>query len=554
MVIAYVLAETLISFSSNLDAAECLSKKMVDQHGRDSRQVPVAFWLLGLLNNTPYVIMLAAAKSISQGGTALVFIANIVPSLVLKLSAPYWFDRVSYRSRMVTASILMALSFSLIAVFSDDDQHKDSDASNATTSNNQLRVMMQLCGVAMISAQCGLGEASLLALGGKHDSARSGKNHCLTSFSSGTGIAGVFGFFWKVLLVNWIGLSLKLTMWLANILAVAYATIYIQFLWNENNVVAPSYSQVDSEDTGVQSGTTYPTTTELESFEKEDDDDEEEEEAGDFEVHDGNASTVHEVVPIKEMTTYQRFRLVLGLYPYMIPLCVVYAAEYSLQSGTWTAIGFPVTSLKARNQFYQYSNWMVSKCWAPIRALFSSVCSRKKCLLCLAVSDWCVSVTIVGDVVHSSHVAVVVDAGSAVCQCRLFLVGCSRPRHTVQQLVVAASVLRGSVGWCRVHSRLHSHLCRPSDGTQRVFSQRNKCGRRLGHSGGGCRGLVHPGLSLSHPFHSWSRRFLSGTMMSFIKCTNNHSESVGLCSPWPKNNMVCAAMAVFRLPSGLWDF
>jgi hypothetical protein len=39
-------------------------------------------WLLffiGVWNNAPYVIMLASAKQVSEGGVALVFIANILP-------------------------------------------------------------------------------------------------------------------------------------------------------------------------------------------------------------------------------------------------------------------------------------------------------------------------------------------------------------------------------------------------------------------------------------------------------------------------------------------
>ena len=49
--------------------------------------------------------------------------------------------------------------------------------------------------------------------------------------------------------------------------------------------------------------------------------------------------------------------LVLSLWPYTIPLFTVYAAEYMLQAGVWSAIGFPVTSATARAQFYHYSNW-----------------------------------------------------------------------------------------------------------------------------------------------------------------------------------------------------
>ncbi|KAG5192277.1 batten's disease protein Cln3, partial [Tribonema minus] len=58
------------------------------------------------------------------------------------------------------------------------------------------------------------------------------------------------------------------------------------------------------------------------------------------------------------MTFLQRVRFVGSLWPYMAPLCVVYFAEYCMQSGTWSAIGFPITSEEARRQFYLYANWM----------------------------------------------------------------------------------------------------------------------------------------------------------------------------------------------------
>ena len=36
-------------------------------------------FLIGVWNNAPYVVMLACAKDISEGGVALVYIANILP-------------------------------------------------------------------------------------------------------------------------------------------------------------------------------------------------------------------------------------------------------------------------------------------------------------------------------------------------------------------------------------------------------------------------------------------------------------------------------------------
>ena len=32
--------------------------------------------------------------------------------------------------------------------------------------------------------------------------------------------------------------------------------------------------------------------------------------------------------------------------------------RYALQSGTWTAIGFPVNDIASRDHFYEFSNWM----------------------------------------------------------------------------------------------------------------------------------------------------------------------------------------------------
>lgn len=58
------------------------------------------------------------------------------------------------------------------------------------------------------------------------------------------------------------------------------------------------------------------------------------------------------------MTALQRLKATCALWPYMVPLFVVYFAEYAMQSGTWTAVGFPVMSGEARQLFYLYSNWL----------------------------------------------------------------------------------------------------------------------------------------------------------------------------------------------------
>ena len=63
---------------------------------------------------------------------------------------------------------------------------------------------------------------------------------------------------------------------------------------------------------------------------------------------------------LSDLSVYDRFRLLMRMcWVYMIPLFVVYAAEYACQAGAWTAIGFPiVTDEAARTQFYERSNWL----------------------------------------------------------------------------------------------------------------------------------------------------------------------------------------------------
>ena len=99
----------------------------------------VLFWVLGVLNNASYVIMIASAKSISSGGVALVYLAAGLPGLLTKLSAPLWFDRVGYGPRLGFAAACMAGAFALVGPLSFG------------------RTGVQLSGVLLCSVQAALG-------------------------------------------------------------------------------------------------------------------------------------------------------------------------------------------------------------------------------------------------------------------------------------------------------------------------------------------------------------------------------------------------------------
>lgn len=302
----------------------------------------VSFWVLGLFNNASYVIMIACAKNISEGGTALVFLANIGPSLMIKLSAPYWFDHVSYKHRMFLATSAMVCSFSLVAANSSE---------NATsTTSSKVVLAWKLLGVALGSLQSGLGEATLLALAGKCDGEKSNssdaKRQCLTCFSSGTGMAGVFGFFWKWLWNDLIGLPVSTMLWLAMVLPVGYWGTFRHVMEIEGQlqpIVTTSEGSAPAEE--------QVATDEIPSEES-------------ALANDANfeAPTPPEMIAhgtkVENMTVYQRFCFVLRLWPYIVPLFTVYTSEYALQAGTWTAIGFPVEDVESRDRFFEFSNWM----------------------------------------------------------------------------------------------------------------------------------------------------------------------------------------------------
>eukprot|EP00913_Durusdinium_trenchii_P024057 g22593.t1 len=131
----------------------------------------IAFWILGLLNNFLWVTMNAGANSINKAGIGMVYLANVVPSLTMKLTGPYWFHFVSYRVRMVWMALLMVLSLGTVA-----------------WGESPYLKLVAFCSVA-----CGMGEASLLAMASFYDA-----QVCLSAWSSGTGFSGIAGYLWSL--------------------------------------------------------------------------------------------------------------------------------------------------------------------------------------------------------------------------------------------------------------------------------------------------------------------------------------------------------------------
>ncbi len=93
------------------------------------------------------------------------FISNIIPGLLVKLSAPYWFHRISYKPRIFMASVATGLACMLVGLgglFREDDLLANDDESNSSDAIAGMRwgLTLQLLGVSFISLSCSLGEVN----------------------------------------------------------------------------------------------------------------------------------------------------------------------------------------------------------------------------------------------------------------------------------------------------------------------------------------------------------------------------------------------------------
>lgn len=284
--------------------------------------------------------MNAAAKSITPCYVGLVYVANVVPSLSIKASLPFWQHRVTYFQRLVVATILMFTSFIVVII-------------------GQLTNSPGLClfGVACGAAQSGLGEASLLAKASLYgDRSRT----ALSAWSSGTGFAGIFGYAFVLLFTRGFGASFAVTLFFGLCVPVSYAYVYFWCLEMPSDTSSSASSSNNRTGEGFQNlvesnelkeieielelememtTTTMTTTTTTTTTAKQDDD-----------KHTIPLSTLPH--SSKETAT-----AIFNLWPYTIPLFTVYFAEYAMQSGTWSAMGFPVTDSNARKEFYMNSNF-----------------------------------------------------------------------------------------------------------------------------------------------------------------------------------------------------
>ncbi|KAL2196990.1 CLN3 protein-domain-containing protein [Corynascus similis CBS 632.67] len=296
--------------------------------------VVVAFWLFGLINNILYVLVLSAAQDLVGAAVpkGVVLLADVLPSFATKLVAPYFIHRVPYAVRICTFVTLSCAGMLVVAAAPADE--------------GPSAVGWKLFGVVLASLSSGGGELSFLGLTHYYGHAS------LAAWGSGTGGAGLIGAALYVLLTGWFGLgvrgSLLVGATLPAVMVVAFFVVLprgpLKKGWKAGG---GGYEQLTGE------------REELLARE------EEEEVEGFADVPAGPASSgllapgpsvaatayththgsLHRTASAKASSSsfWANVRRARALFfPYMLPLLLVYVAEYTINQGVAPTLLFPL--------------------------------------------------------------------------------------------------------------------------------------------------------------------------------------------------------------------
>ena len=273
---------------------------------RSTRNV-VGFWLIGLFNNYCYVIMLSAAHDLlrenegktetasngrdcNQLSTGTILLADVVPGIIIKSFAPFFFSAVSMEARVVCVVGLSSLSYLLVWA----------SPSPALT----------LTGVVCASLASGLGEASFLS----HTHLFS--EPVISAWSSGTGASGVIGAGSYAALTS-LGLRPRLTVL---VMLVVPAGLAVSF-WA---LLEPSLASNSSE--------YFPLSN----------------------TEDQSESQHLETSLPSHQSFQHKLSVLRGLTKFMVPLGFVYFFEYLINQGIFELLFFPGSALSHSQQYRWY--------------------------------------------------------------------------------------------------------------------------------------------------------------------------------------------------------
>ncbi|RNA16684.1 Battenin [Brachionus plicatilis] len=284
--------------------------------------VITSYWLLGLTNNFAYVIMLSAAHDILSDGnsnstdlpkhnttnrfdcnelsTGAILLADILPGIAIKLVAPFFVHKIKYWKRVVVVIITNSCSFLLVSL---------------TPSNLKPLIFL---GVMAASFSSSFGEITFLSMSTLYIRTLS-----ITGWASGTGAAGLIGSFGYAALTS-IGLTPSTTILLMMFIPVLMALSYVA-LPTVDFAKSRVYSELDT----------------------------------DSEERDTNEPNVeNNLGSVNHGSLRDKFKLLPPLLKFMIPLFLVYFAEYFINQGLFELLYFKNAFIKQHKLQYRWYNVM----------------------------------------------------------------------------------------------------------------------------------------------------------------------------------------------------
>lgn len=278
-----------------------------------SGRIFLAFWIFGLVNNVIYVVNLSAAIDVVgvQTPKSTVLLADVAPSFLVKLAGPFFVHIIPYHVRIALLVVLSALGMLIVAL--------------------SAPVGAKLFGIVVASVSSGLGELSFLQLTHFYGST------AISGFSSGTGGAGLVGSFCYLAFTTWIGLSVKASLLVFSVVPAAFLLSFYYILpAPPASLAAPA--------------------SELQGYHKINDEDDEDDRPTDSlltgteqQPTPAPARAPHRL-PSAQKPRIDPFAVTLArlaplVFPYMVPLFLVYVAEYIINQGISPTLLFPIEEM-----------------------------------------------------------------------------------------------------------------------------------------------------------------------------------------------------------------
>lgn len=283
----------------------------------------VAFFICGLINNFGYVVMLSAADHI--GGKlpeSATLLADILPTFVIKVTAPFFMDRIPYRARIIFAILMGLISFQLVAW----------GPSSA----------WKLLGVVCCSISSGLGEITFLALSAFYH------RNVVSSWSSGTGAAGIVGATWYLAFTAWFTfipsekrpfIALIACSAMPLFMAVAYFILLSPL--KKAAPKAATSSTINIETFPSEEAEKRVSLDEGLGIEKSEEED--------------LLETGLEIPEQRPLTFKERAKMLPTLLWYILPLLLVYFGEYLINQGVQPSLVWPGTAIACQEyRYYQF--------------------------------------------------------------------------------------------------------------------------------------------------------------------------------------------------------